>query len=185
MRDPLLTDVLYALDQFVAERQADSSFKAMTPPPPWLARYLTSEASGPVTLAQAFPFLDHFLTDAEEFWREGTRPLLGSGPFVVSAPEGELLLRATALNVGVHCVLVLSRLEGDADPRPVLQHAREQALVQERMSKELAGLADPARELTRLARALLDTNLTNEQRALAEGLSIAAARIHSAAAVKR
>jgi hypothetical protein len=182
MRDPLLTDLFHALDLFVAERQADSSFMAITPPPKWLAQFLVAAADGgPVTIAQAFPYLDGFLSEAEMFWREGTERHLVSAPFTAAGASEELLLRASALNVGVHGVLVLARLRGDADTRPLLQQARENALRHERIREQLDSLKEPARILSQLTRELLETDLTNAQRALAEGISAATGRVQDTA----
>src|SRR4029453_3879142 len=122
MRDPILTDAFQALDLFVAERLPNSSFVALTPPPRWLTRFLQSATGGaPITIVQAVPFLKGCLADAEGFWRDGVNRAMPSGPFAVDDADGELLLRASALNVGVSTLLVLSRLQGDADTRPVLQ----------------------------------------------------------------
>jgi hypothetical protein len=178
MRDPLLTDLFHALDLFAAERQADSSFVAITPPPKWLTHFLVGAADGgPVTISQAFPYLDAFLSEAETFWREGTERRLVSGAFTAAGASEELLLRASALNVGVHSVLVLARLRGDADTRPLLQQARENALRHERIREQLDSLQEPMKALSRLTRQLLETDLTNAQRALAEGISAATARV--------
>ncbi len=182
MRDPLLTDLFHALDLFVAERQADSSFVAVTPPPKWLAQFLVAVTDGgPVTIAQAFPYLDSFLSEAETFWREGTERRLVSGAFTAATASEELLLRASALNVGVHSVLVLARLRGDADARPLLQQARENALRHERTREQLDALKEPVKTLSRLTSELLETDLTSGQRALAEGISAATGRVQRAA----
>jgi hypothetical protein len=55
----------------------------------------------------------------------------------------ELLLRATALNLGPRSVLVIERLRGDADTRGILQTARENRLIQERLQRQV----DTARPL--------------------------------------
>jgi hypothetical protein len=183
MRDPLLTDLFHALDLFVAERLPDSSFVAVTPPPKWLTQFLVAATDGgPVTIAQAFPYLDSFLSDAETFWQDGTESPLVSGPFTVAGQTEEVLLRASALNVGVHSLLVLARLRGDADVRPLLQHARENALEHERIVKHLDALKEPLKTLSRLTRELLETDLTSAQRALAEGINVASVRVQGVVA---
>jgi hypothetical protein len=180
MRDALLTDILHALDLFVAERQADSSFVAVTPPPKWLTERLVGAADGgPITMAQAFPYLESFLSDAERFWRAGTERTLVSGLFTVAVAgtTEEMLLRASALNVGVHCLLVLARLRGEADIRPLLQHARESMLDHEHAVKQLHALKEPIDLLSKLTAELLETNLTSAQRTLAEAIDAARARL--------
>jgi hypothetical protein len=181
MRDPILTDAFYALDLFVAERLPNSSFVALTPPPRWLTRFLSSAAEGaPITIVQVFPFLAGFLTEAETFWREGTTRSMTSGPFAIDAAGGELLLRAWALNVGVNTLLVLARLQGEADTRPVLQKARDNALAHERLLRQVGATDAPLRELSRLAGELLAGDLTPAQRAVAENIGAAARRAQAA-----
>jgi hypothetical protein len=181
MRDPLLTDVFHALDLFVAERLPNSSFVALTPPPRWLTRFLASEAEGaPITIVQAFPFLGGFLTEAEAFWRDGAKHSMMSGPFAVDDASGELLLRAWALNVGVNTLLVLSRLQGESDTRPVLQKARDNALAHERVLRQVSAGEAPLRELSRLAGELLAGDLAPAERALAERIEVTARRAREA-----
>lgn len=181
MRDPILTDAFHALDLFVAERLPNSSFVALTPPPRWLTRFLASAAEdAPITIVQAFPFLGGFLSEAEGFWRDGVQRSMTSGPFAVDDPDGELLLRAWALNVGVSTLLVLSRLQGEADTRPVLQKARDNALVHERLLQQIDASDTSLRDLSRLAGELLATDLTAAQRAVADRISAAARRAQDA-----
>ena len=181
MRDPILTDAFQALDLFVAERLPNSSFVALTPPPRWLTRFLESATEGaPITIVQAFPFLKGFLADAEGFWRDGVNRAMTSGPFAVDDADGELLLRASALNVGVSTLLVLSRLHGDADTRPVLQKARDNALAHERVLRQVGASEASLREVSHLAGTLLSTDLTSAQRAVAEDIAAAARRAQEA-----
>lgn len=170
MNDSLLFDLIRGLDLFGVERMPDSSFSALSPPPAWLAPILRDVPDAPRTLGQAFPFLDNFLTDAERFWRAGVEQCLRSAPFTATVPAGELLLRATALNLGAHRVLVLERLTGDADTRPVLQKARENKLLQERLARQVADVRKPVASIARLAGELLETELTAAQRELAEAM---------------
>jgi hypothetical protein len=186
MRDPILTDAFYALDLFVAERLPNSSFVALTPPPRWLTRFLSSAAEGaPVTIVQAFPFLGTFLTEAEGFWRDGEKRSMTSGPFAVDDANGELLLRAWALNVGVNTLLVLARLQGEADTRPMLQKARDNALAHEKTLHHIGATEAPLRELSRLAGELLATDLTAAQRPLAERIEGAVRRAQAALSGER
>jgi hypothetical protein len=186
MRDPILTDVFHALDLFVAERLPNSSFVALTPPPRWLTRFLSSTAEGaPITLVQAFPFLGGFLTEAEGFWRDGASRSMTSGPFAVDDPGGELLLRAWALNVGVNTLLVLARLKGEADTRPMLQTARDNALAHEKAVRQIGATDAPLRELSRLAGELLATDLTAAQRTVAERIEGAVRRAQEALSGER
>lgn len=186
MRDPILTDAFQALDLFVAQRLANSSFVALTPPPRWLTRFLSSAAEGaPITLVQAFPFLSGFLTEAESFWRAGEKRSLSSGPFAVDDREGELLLRAYALNVGVNTLLVLARLQGEADTRPMLQKARDNALAHEHLLHQIGAAQAPLGEVSRLTKELLASDLATAPRAIAERLDAAARRAQDALSGER
>ncbi len=177
MRDPILSDTFHALDLFVAQRLPNSSFVPMTPPPRWLTRFLSSAAEGtPVTIVQAFPFLAGFLGEAEAFWRDGTARAMTSGPFAVDDAEGELLLRAWALNVGVNTLLVLARLEGEADARPMLQKARDNALAHERLLRQIKIAKAAVEDVLRLTRVTLPSGPSPQHSAFADDIAAAARR---------
>jgi hypothetical protein len=182
MKDSLPLDLVRALDLFAIERKPDHTFLAVTPPPVWVRHVLSAASAGqPLTLADAFPYLDRFLSDAEAFWREGTGHSILSGPFVAAGPSEELLLRACALNLGAHSILVLERLRGDADIRDILQKSRDNKLAQERLQKQLDALQTPLATLLRLVKELLATDLTDSQRELADGLTRALGRVEGVA----
>ena len=177
MRDPILSDTFHALDLFVAQRLPNSSFVAMTPPPRWLTRFLSSAADGaPVTIVQAFPFLAGFLSEAEAFWRDGTARATTTGPFAVDDPDGELLLRAWALNVGVNTLLVLARLKGEADARPMLQKARDNALAHERLLRQIKIAKAAVEDVLRLTRVTLSSSPSPQHSAFANDIAVAARR---------
>ena len=182
MSDSILSDLMCALDLAGMERMPDSSFIALTPPPAWFSRAFTAVAAGrTITLSEGFPFLDNFLGEAEAFWRDTTDGLLVSGPFTVPDASGELLLRASAVSLGRRKLLVIARLAGDADTRPLLQKARESKLENERLMKRLDALQDPVKMLSRQVSDLLSTDLTDGQRRLAESIGSAVARVRAAA----
>jgi hypothetical protein len=171
MSADLLSDVFHSLDLFVVERMPDSSFIAVTRHPGWLTPILAAAGNTPTTLAQTFPFLDSFLRDAEAFWHSGTGPCITSGAFVVDGRSGELLIRASALNLGERRVLVLERLRGEADTRPLLQKARENTLQHEQLARQIGTLQKSMVTISRLAAELLDTDLTAAQRHHAERIA--------------
>ena len=84
------------------------------------------------------------------------------------------------MNVGVSTLLVLSRLQGEADTRPVLQKARDNALAHERLLQQIDASEGSLRDLSRLAGELLATDLTAAQRAVGERISAAARRAQDA-----
>ncbi len=143
VRDSLPLDLVQAMDLLAVERTDYYAFIQIAPAPAWAVRILAAKRGEPLSLASAFPYLDRFISEAETFWRDGTERVLISPQFVAQDGDEELLLRATALNLGPRSVLVIERLRGDADTRGVLQTARETRLVQERLQRQV----DTARPL--------------------------------------
>jgi hypothetical protein len=168
MTDVLLSELAPALDLYVIERRSDSSFVAVTSPPAWLTPALGAGADTPFALAQTFPFLEGFLREAETFWRAGTERRLTSDVFTAGDGSEELLLRASALNVSGRCVIVLERLHGAADARPVLQTAREQALAHERLASRVSGLQTALASISKLATRLIDSGVQGAEREIAD-----------------
>lgn len=141
MSDPLLASFVAELEMVVFERLPNSVFMQVSPSPAWFTHAFGAESRGnPITLTQAFPFLDAFLTDADAFWQERTPGALRSAPFTATTPEGDILLRAAAATVGRHPLLGLERLVGLADPRAMLQLAREKDLRHEKLEKDLRAI---------------------------------------------
>jgi hypothetical protein len=130
--------------------------------------FRTASQGDPITLPQAFPFLETFLEDAERAWDQRPAEPVRSGPFTAATSAGDVLLRAAATTVNDRSLLVIERLTGLADPRGMLQTARESELDRERAAARLDALGGPADTLTSAARQLLETDLTPAQRALAE-----------------
>ena len=98
--DSLPFDLVQAMDLLAVERTDHYAFVQVAPAPAWAVRILAAKRGEQLSLASAFPFLDRFITEAEAFWRDGTERVLLSAPFVAQDGEEELLLRATALNLG-------------------------------------------------------------------------------------
>src|SRR5262245_10252 len=178
MRDSLPLDVIQALEMFALERRSDYTYAPVTPPPAWFRHILPlTEATGPLTLGAILPFLERFLSEAEAFWREGTRRSLVSGSFAAPGGSEDVLLRACALNIGPRSALVLERLRGQEDLRDVLQKARENKLEHEQVVKRLESLRAPVGSLSKLTHELGQTGLTSAQRELVDGIITAAARV--------
>jgi hypothetical protein len=150
VNDTILSLLLSALDIVVFEREPNASFRQITPSPAWLEK-----SAGPASLgegrglAQAFPFLEHFLGEAELAWRSERYEPLRSETFAMSVDGREILLRATAISALGQSLLVLEQLHGPLDPREVLQGARDGALVRERQARILESLGVPAEMLGR------------------------------------
>jgi hypothetical protein len=170
MTDPVLPDLVAKMGIAVIERLSNGSFNPIAALPDWLGHAFDAGAHGPTAaLATALPFLDEFLPQAEDAWYKRSGPLVSS-PFVATIAGADLLLRATALTRAGRSFLVLERLTGDADTRPILQKAREAELERERMLTQIdrvrVQVATIARDLDRLAGA----ELTDSERQLVENL---------------
>jgi hypothetical protein len=169
--ETLLSGLLAALDTVVFERLPNRVFIQLTPSPGWFSEAFGSASAGsPITLAQAFPALDPFLSDAETAWLRRQSSASWSEPFAITTSEGEVLLRAAAITVGEHPVLTIERLSGLADPRPLLQTARTKELERERTTARLGALRGPADALHATVQQLIATELTGQQRELVEAL---------------
>jgi hypothetical protein len=178
MKLSLPLDLLRALDLFALERLPDHTFMALSPPPPWVRHALTSADAGqPLTLANAFPFLDRFLTEADAFWRGGSTDPLGSASFVAPGAEDDVLLRAWALNLGPRSVLVLERLKGEADTRQMLQKSRDNKLQQERLERQIEAMKGPLDSIASLLARLRESELDEAQRQLVDQMGKALTRM--------
>ena len=91
-----------------------------------------------------------------------------------------MLLRAVAIAQHDQRLIVLQRLLGDSDVRPMLQKARDQALELERVVRAVGTLHAPTAVIERDVTALLATSLSPEQQALVERLRQAAADTRAA-----
>jgi hypothetical protein len=151
----LFEAILSSLDLVVLERLPHGIFLRMgtAQPPSWFSHVIaTATENEPVTVAQALPFVGHFLDDAEFFWRQARNGRLRSDPFTMTDANGaEVVLVASALVIGHRHLLVLES-PGDFDERRrALQSARETVLEHEahvRRTRALLARIDAARALT-------------------------------------
>lgn len=155
MSNTLLEGVLSTLGLVVLERLPHGIFLRMgtAPPPPWFSHALaTAGENQPVTVAQALPFVGHFLDEAEFFWRQAQNGRLRSDPFTMTDAGGaEVVLIASALVVGHRHLLVLESPGDFEERRRALQSARETVLEYEthvRRTRALLARIDAARALT-------------------------------------
>lgn len=164
------------------ETHRASTLRLLTPVPEWLASAFAAAPEAVPTLGETLPFLEHFLTQAEEVWYEGHPASGSSEPFVAVVNGTEVLLRAVAIAQHERRLIVLQRLVGAADVRPMLQKARDQALALERIVRTVGTLHAPAAAIERDVTALLATSLSAEQQALLERLRQAVADTRAALA---
>jgi len=141
MSGALLADLLASLDTAVMERVSEGSFRVLGGLPDWCARLYPEAAAGqnPVRPGDRFPSLGNFLIDAEDHWQADSAGQLKSGPWEERDASGQgYHLEASAVCVGPRQVLLLQSLGAAYDERQaLLQRARENSLVHERLTKEI------------------------------------------------
>jgi hypothetical protein len=170
----VLGEILTSLDLVVLERLPEGVLLRLGPgrAPEWFEQVAGPMADpGAGTLAEALPFVGHFLTDAEAFWREGRDGRLRSETFDVQDPSGGAIgLVASALLAAGRRFIVLERPADFEDRHRVLQEAREQALAHEAHVRRTGELLEPLDEASRLVAQLAKTSLSAEQQPLADAL---------------
>jgi hypothetical protein len=166
----MLAALMSILDIVVLERLHGGAFKQLTndPAPSWFTEAFANVLEGsPATLAQAFPILDPFLSDAEAFWGRTNYGRLDGEAVVIGGPGGRnlpIVTVAVALE-GRH-FLLLHRVAGFDDRQQILQRARDRALEHEAVVRRIDDLRRP---FTRLNRAISELagseGLSDSQRA--------------------
>ncbi|MEW6208933.1 MAG: response regulator [Acidobacteriota bacterium] len=125
-------DILAALDIAAMEREEDGSFRLISSAPAWLARIFPRAAGEAINLRSSF-FLDHFLEEAESFWRNGGDGRLRSGPW---NEADDIQLEASALFVAGRKILLIEPFRLDyREAQPLAQKAREKSLDYERLAR--------------------------------------------------
>ncbi|HJR60868.1 MAG TPA: hypothetical protein VJ813_15770 [Vicinamibacterales bacterium] len=166
--DVLMADLVAVLDLVILERLPGGAMFRVgdQPPPAWFAdTFHKVHRRQAVTLLEAFPVLDSFLSEAEIFWERTEDGRLEGETCVVTGPGGDnlpLALVAVA-NKGRH-FLLLQRVAGFDDRQHILQLARERALEHERVVKRIDHLQRPLAALARLAGELGEMELGEPQR---------------------
>lgn len=148
-----LADVCSALELVVLER-LDGGFVRMGdyPLPPWFVRVFIQAQNEGVTLTSVFPVLDSFLSEADQFWSSIGDGRLSSEAFMASDSLGEeLAIVATAVGARGRRFLLMQPDASFPERQRVLQIAREQALEQERLVKQIQELRKPIASLAALA----------------------------------
>jgi len=180
----LLGALVAILDIILLERVSGGAFRQIgsEPPPSWFAEAFRDVAPGaPVTLLQAFPVLDPFLSEAEAFWSRTAYGRLDGEAFVVASPgRHDLPLVTTAVALHGRHYLLIQRVTGFDDRQQILQRARENTLAHEQVVKRIDALRRPFDRLGRLAVELGATEgLSESQRALLTSVNAELATLRS------
>lgn len=160
MSDPILERLFPKLGFIIMRCTDGGDLVLVTPAPGWFVDAArTAAGSGPATLGGTFPFLDDVRAEADRFWARGQEGVMSGEPFAVSGAAEEYLVRPRIATVEGHKLLVLERLTGSADSRPVLQAAREAKLEHERTILRANDVRAPIESIVQLAGQLLEADL--------------------------
>ena len=179
MSHSLLGDVVSVLDLIVLERLAGGAFVQLgdSRPPKWFADAFNDvgAADEQVTMLQAFPILDSFLSEADVFWERTVDGRFEGEPFIVAGPGGENLpIAPIAVAINRRHFLILHRVRGFDDKQQILQRARERALEHEDVVKRIDALNRPMTTLLRLTDELADSEVSDAARTRIGGIKEAA-----------
>jgi hypothetical protein len=133
--------VLEALGYALFARKENGALYSLGAVPSWLAALwpAMAENNHSLPVADASPFLENFLIDAEECWRKGGDCQVKSGPWVEQDASGaQVELEATALTTNEQPLLLLERLgQAFAARKEVLQRGRESVIANQRLNSEI------------------------------------------------
>lgn len=134
-------DLFAALKILVLERLNVGCFRIIGTMPNWLTQFCRRRvASGMEVLIpeEEFPFLENFLIDAEEFWRQDSNTQLKSGLWVnLDLAGNECYFEASAINVENKHILLIELLDEDYhEKQSIIQKARENELNHYQLVKE-------------------------------------------------
>jgi signal transduction histidine kinase len=141
-----------ALDMIVMRRIGPDAFYVQGTVPAWLRRVNARwKGERQILASRTFPFLDHFLVDAEAFWATATPGRLGSGLSSEPGVDGkDFHFEAWALTVepGEKYLLLEYRRDGE-ELQAILQLAREGALEKEALVRTQEALQRSRADLAR------------------------------------
>jgi hypothetical protein len=172
--ETVLAQLAAALDMVVMEQGPGGTFLQIgdAPPPEWFTRIYRTAGREHPTIAQSFPGLSSFLSEAEAFWdRQSDGGRLDSGDFLIADASGrDVPITVTAVALKGRRFLVIRREAGFEDRQHILQLAREQALRHEGVIRKVDSLRPPLATLVRLADELARPALTDRQREQVSGI---------------
>jgi len=166
MQNPVLIDLLNALDIVVMEQKEDGSFRIVGSVPQWFmtlnpAALRDGDAFKPEGESE---FLANYLIDAANFWAAQESGQLSSGPWIETDGSGNVFeLEATAVAAGQKRLLLLEQVrEAHQEKQAIIQTGREMQLDfvhLQRMKKNLlTAYEDLEKQIARRTAELVHTN---------------------------
>jgi signal transduction histidine kinase len=140
MHEALLADLFATLAIVVMERLPDGAFRTISSVPEWLMRVYPEAASGEgFRPRQTSPFLENFLIDAEQLWRNHRAGHIRSGPWRETDSAGQdCYLEAAAVCLGDRKLLLIAFPKVDYEEKQaIIQKAREHKLEADRFGKDM------------------------------------------------
>lgn len=143
----LLSTILNYLNAAVFWRVHEDYFSPIYKLPDWLEKlqayqsieHPLSEFSAEIKLGDIFPFIENFLFDCEQFWRNPDRDSLRSGLWTEKISDSdELYLEVIAMKIGDYEILIIANETANFDIRhKVFQNARNLALKNEQLENSI------------------------------------------------
>ena len=175
MSEALLGQLFPKLGFIVMRRTTSGDLVLLTPAPRWFVDAAqTAAGAGPATLGGTFPFLDDVRAEADRFWGKDEEGIRLGEPFIVRGATEEYLVRPRIASLEGTKLLLLERLTGSADSRPILQAAREARLEHERVTLAASDIRLPIETIAQLAGRLLEAEEAGDARETARDVLRAA-----------
>lgn len=174
MDDVTIEDLVGALDLALIEWLPDGGYRPLSEITPQWFR-------GTVPW-RSVPFLGHFVDEARRYLHDHAGGVIASDQFAVQSGSDELLLHARAFKMSGRLVMILERLTGATDVRPMLRKAREQTLQLEELTRNAQAVHGPFAAVARAAEALERTGASGDQPAPIDALTRAIASLGEAVA---
>lgn len=137
----VLSKLFGTLDMVILERQPDQKFTLLTPPPDWLLEFMPGLESGRTDIdpGEGFPFLAHFMMDADAFWTAASSGHLKSGQWTEISDLGhEYELEATAVSMNGQALLLIEFPKMDStEKQQILQKGRDIHLAHQQLQQEI------------------------------------------------
>lgn len=154
------------LELAVLERDGDGKSRLVGSAPGWLLSFFAGAQSGDaLALGEQFPFVENFLIDCENFWKQGKPGKIASGPWTETDASGhEWALEAYGAVSDARQLLLIQNLGASYEGQlNILQTARNHLLVSEALEAEVRRRAQVESELKvaseRLSLAMSAANL--------------------------